>query len=157
MRKLKPMAVGIHLVTMLGCFALFILRGVHSFAPDVVIVNREVTSHISNFALSYYNPTSGESYHFNETSFFPAGELWRLPLHMYYYEQESLGTYDPPPEDPTFVYTVAGLTLDECHAMGLNESMVHEDFMIGSADMNIDAVCRDGKTVPIFRNGNWAF
>ena len=41
--------------------------------------------------------------------------------------------------------------------MGLNESMVHEDFMIGSADMNIDAVCRDGKTVPIFRNGNWAF
>lgn len=53
MRKLKPMAVGIHLVTMLGCFALFILRGVHSFAPDVVIVNREVTSHISNFALSY--------------------------------------------------------------------------------------------------------
>ena len=49
------------------------------------------------------------------------------------------------------------LTLDECHAMGLNESMVHEDFMIGSADMNIDAVCRDGKTVPIFRNGNWAF
>ena len=68
-----------------------------------------------NFALSYYNPTSGESYHFNETSFFPAGELWRLPLHMYYYEQESLGAYDPPPEDPTFVYTVAGLTLDECH------------------------------------------
>lgn len=49
------------------------------------------------------------------------------------------------------------LTLDECHAMGLNESMVHEDFMIGSADMNIDAVCRDGKIVPIFRNGNWAF
>ena len=49
------------------------------------------------------------------------------------------------------------LTLEECHAMGLNESMIHEDFMIGSSDMNIDAICRDGKTVPIFRNGNWAF
>ncbi len=49
------------------------------------------------------------------------------------------------------------LTLDECHAMGLNQSMIHEDFMIGSADMNIDAICRDGKTVPIFRSGNWAF
>lgn len=69
----------------------------------------------SNFALSYYNPDSGESYDFNEDRFFPAGELWRLPLHMYYYEQESLGTYDPPPEDPSFVYTVAGLTLEECH------------------------------------------
>ena len=49
------------------------------------------------------------------------------------------------------------LTLDECYAMGLNQSMIHEDFMIGSADMNIDAICRDGKTIPIFRNGNWAF
>ena len=29
--------------------------------------------------------------------------------------------------------------------------------MIGSADMNIDAVCEDGRTVAIFRNGSWAF
>ena len=48
-------------------------------------------------------------------------------------------------------------TLEECRALGVNDSMIHEDFMIGSEDMNIDAVCRDGKTVPIFRNGNWAF
>ena len=50
-----------------------------------------------------------------------------------------------------------GKTLAECRAMGVNDSMVHEDFMIGCADMHIDAVCEDGKTVPIFRNGNWAF
>ena len=48
-------------------------------------------------------------------------------------------------------------TLAECRALGVNDSMIHEDFMIGSQDMNIDAVCADGKTVPIFRNGNWAF
>ena len=48
-------------------------------------------------------------------------------------------------------------TLDECRALGINDSMIHEDFMIGSQDMNIDAVCADGKTVPIFRDGNWAF
>ena len=48
-------------------------------------------------------------------------------------------------------------TLDECRALGINDSMIHEDFMIGSADMSIDAHTRDGKTVPIFRNGNWAF
>ena len=48
-------------------------------------------------------------------------------------------------------------TLAECRALGVNDSMIHEDFMIGSQDMNIDAVCADGKTVPIFRHGNWAF
>ncbi len=48
-------------------------------------------------------------------------------------------------------------TLAECRALGVNDSMIHEDFMIGSQDMNIDAMCADGKTVPIFRDGNWAF
>ena len=48
-------------------------------------------------------------------------------------------------------------TLDECRALGINDSMVHEDFMIGCDSMNIDATTRDGKVVPIFRNGNWAF
>lgn len=48
-------------------------------------------------------------------------------------------------------------TLDECRALGVNDSMVHEDFMIGSRDLAIDAVCRDGRTVSIFRDGTWAF
>ena len=48
-------------------------------------------------------------------------------------------------------------TLEECRALGINDSMIHEDFMIGCDTMNIDAVCADGKIVPIFRNGNWAF
>ena len=48
-------------------------------------------------------------------------------------------------------------TLEECRALGVNDSMIHEDFMIGCDSMNIDAVTRDGRIVPIFRNGNWAF
>lgn len=48
-------------------------------------------------------------------------------------------------------------SLEECRALGVNDSMIHEDFMIGCDTMNIDAVCEDGKVVPIFRNGNWAF
>ncbi len=48
-------------------------------------------------------------------------------------------------------------TLDECRQLGVNDSMIHEDFMIGCDSMHIDAVTRSGKTVPIFRNGNWAF
>ena len=48
-------------------------------------------------------------------------------------------------------------SLEECRKLGINDSMIHEDFMIGCDSMNIDAICADGKVVPIFRNGNWAF
>ena len=48
-------------------------------------------------------------------------------------------------------------TLEECRALGINDSMIHEDFMIGCASMNIVATTRDGKEVDIFKNGNWAF
>ena len=46
---------------------------------------------------------------------------------------------------------------DECHAKGINDSIIHVDFMIGTADLDVDGVTADGKTVAIFRNGNWAF
>ena len=48
-------------------------------------------------------------------------------------------------------------TLDECRELGINDSMIHEDFMIGCDSMDIDAICADGKVVPVFRKGNWAF
>ena len=48
-------------------------------------------------------------------------------------------------------------TLEECRALGINDSMIHEDFMIGCDSMNIDGICEDGRVVPIFRSGNWAF
>ena len=49
------------------------------------------------------------------------------------------------------------MSLDECRKLGVNESMIHVDFMIGCKDMDITAKTHDGKSVPIFRNGNWAF
>lgn len=48
-------------------------------------------------------------------------------------------------------------TLDECREKGINDSQIHEDFMIGSEDLSITAHTRDGRDVPIFRDGNWAF
>ncbi len=48
-------------------------------------------------------------------------------------------------------------TLEECRSYGVNDSMIHEDFMIGCDSMAIDAKTRDGKIVPIFRGGEWAF
>ncbi len=48
-------------------------------------------------------------------------------------------------------------TLDECRALGVNDSMEHNDFMIGYDGLDIDAVTRDGRIVPVFRRGRWAF
>lgn len=45
----------------------------------------------------------------------------------------------------------------ECKARGINESMIHVDFMIGSKDLDIVGVTRTGERVQIFKNGNWAF
>lgn len=49
------------------------------------------------------------------------------------------------------------MTLEECREKGINKSMIHEDFMIGAEDLDITAKTRDGKTVQVFKNGNWAF
>ena len=48
-------------------------------------------------------------------------------------------------------------TLEEMRAMGVNDSMIHVDFMIGTPDLSIRARCRDGHEEDIFRNGEWAF
>ena len=59
-----------------------------------------------------------------------------------------------------FADTIKGfenMSLDEVHKLGVNESMIHVDFMIGCKDLNITAKTHDGKLVPIFKDGNWAF
>ena len=47
-------------------------------------------------------------------------------------------------------------TEEEIKAIDLNKSMIHVDFMIGTADLNIVADTYDGKTVQIFKDGTWA-
>ena len=48
-------------------------------------------------------------------------------------------------------------TLEEGRQLGINDSMIHTDFMIGCDTMNIDAICADGKVVRIFETGQWTF
>lgn len=45
---------------------------------------------------------------------------------------------------------------EELEASGVNASITHNDFMIGSAEMDIDGILSDGTVVPVFRKGNWA-
>ncbi|WP_026672152.1 aminopeptidase [Alkalihalobacterium bogoriense] len=49
------------------------------------------------------------------------------------------------------------MSKEELAKNGLNTSITHVDFMIGSADMNIDGITADGTREPLFRDGNWAF
>ncbi len=48
------------------------------------------------------------------------------------------------------------MSREELSEKGINDSILHLDFMIGTKDMDIDGYTRDGKKVAIFRNGNWA-
>jgi len=43
------------------------------------------------------------------------------------------------------------------HAMGVNDSALHVDFMIGTADLSIVGIRGDGSEFVIFENGLWAF
>ena len=44
---------------------------------------------------------------------------------------------------------------DELHVMGVNDSMIHVDFMIGSEDLEIDGITGNGEAVALFRDGVW--
>ena len=48
------------------------------------------------------------------------------------------------------------LTAAEAQQRGVNDSIIHVDFMVGSDDLSIDGVRADGSTVPVFRSGTWA-
>lgn len=45
----------------------------------------------------------------------------------------------------------------QLESLGINVSVTHVDFMIGSGEMDIDGILPDGTEQPIFRKGNWAF
>ena len=49
------------------------------------------------------------------------------------------------------------LTEEEAHAKGINDSITHVDFMIGTSDLSIISLTESGEEVQIFKNGDWAF
>jgi aminopeptidase len=50
----------------------------------------------------------------------------------------------------------AQLTPQQIAAQGGNQSLIHIDWMIGSAETDIDGILADGSKVPVFRKGEWA-
>ncbi|APO56824.1 aminopeptidase [Bradyrhizobium diazoefficiens] len=49
----------------------------------------------------------------------------------------------------------AQLTPQQIAAQGGNQSLIHIDWMIGSAETDIDGILADGSKVPVFRKGEW--
>jgi len=48
------------------------------------------------------------------------------------------------------------MSMAEAQKHGINDSIIHVDFMIGADDLSIDGILPDGSSVPVFRNGTWA-
>jgi aminopeptidase len=57
----------------------------------------------------------------------------------------------------TSIKNGANLTESELIAKGVNNSLTHNDFMIGSADLDIIGETASGEKIYIFKDGNWAF
>jgi len=57
---------------------------------------------------------------------------------------------------PTNVEGGADLSREQLDEHGINDSLIHVDFMIGSDELSIDGVKKDGTVEPVFRKGTWA-
>ncbi|WP_377888921.1 aminopeptidase [Alkalihalobacillus sp. R86527] len=57
---------------------------------------------------------------------------------------------------PSSIKGGANMDDDALDRNGVNNSITHVDFMMGSGELDIDGVLEDGTTEAIFRNGNWA-
>ena len=48
------------------------------------------------------------------------------------------------------------MNMEQRKEIGINESMIHVDFMIGTKDLSIIGVDKKGKEIQIFKDGTWA-
>lgn len=57
---------------------------------------------------------------------------------------------------PTCIKNGGSLSKEELEEQGVNDSLVHVDFMIGTKDLTITGITSSGERVPVFTNGNFA-
>ena len=58
---------------------------------------------------------------------------------------------------PTCIQNGETMTTEELRQNGVNHSLVHEDFMIGTADLSVIGRTRSGKTIPLMESGEFCF
>lgn len=57
---------------------------------------------------------------------------------------------------PTCVENGENMSNEELKELGVNDSLIHVDFMVGARDLEIVGVKEDGEEVKVFENGNFA-
>ena len=58
---------------------------------------------------------------------------------------------------PTTIKDGNALSAKERKARGLNDSVEHVDLMIGTKDLSVTGIKKDGEEIPVFKDGEWAF
>lgn len=99
-----------------------------SFLGEVALVPYD--SPISNMGLLFYNTLFDE----NASCHLAFGEAY-----------------------PNCIKGGSEMTKEELSSAGLNDSIAHEDFMIGTSDLSVTGVTCDGTEVPVMRDGNFVF
>ncbi len=56
---------------------------------------------------------------------------------------------------PTNVQNGAHLSKGQLKELGVNDSREHVDFMVGTCDLTVTGITKDGKHIPIFTDGDW--
>lgn len=58
---------------------------------------------------------------------------------------------------PTCLENGSNMSPKELEEKGVNDSLIHVDFMVGTEDLNILGITEDNEEIQIFKDGNWAF
>ncbi|MEG6615438.1 aminopeptidase [Peptococcaceae bacterium 1198_IL3148] len=58
---------------------------------------------------------------------------------------------------PTCIENGENMSKEELEVQGVNDSLVHVDFMIGTKDLKITGIAASGQEMPVFKDGNFAF
>lgn len=56
---------------------------------------------------------------------------------------------------PTTVKGGADMSEEALAAIGGNDSLTHVDFMVGTKDLTITGITKDGQEIKVFENGDW--
>lgn len=57
---------------------------------------------------------------------------------------------------PTTILNGENMSAKERAERGLNDSIEHVDFMIGTADLKVDGITKDGSVISLFKDGEWS-
>ncbi|WP_176718863.1 aminopeptidase [Caloranaerobacter ferrireducens] len=58
---------------------------------------------------------------------------------------------------PVCIKNSENMNKEELEKLGVNDSLVHEDFMIGTEDLEIIGITAEGKEISVFKNGNFTY